>query len=429
MNILLIDHYAGSDRHGMEYRPFYLAREWIRLGHQVTIAAASVSHLRIQAPRIEGEVTEEEIDGIRYVWLRTPEYSGNGMGRVRNILAFLTQLMRHRARFVQDYRPDVVIASSTYPLDTLPGCYFARKSGAKFVFEVHDLWPLSLVELAGMSRWHPFIMLLQWVEDFAYRKSDHVISMLPKADSYMKKHGMAAHKFAYLPNGLHLAEWEGEPLPLPPEHRETLAGLKAEGRFLVGYAGAHGLANALPTLVEAAQLMQSQPAAFVLVGQGPDKNRLQGQVREAGLTNVTFLPPVPKRLIPSLLAAMDALYIGWIRNPIYRFGISPNKLIDYMMAGNPVIHAVEAGNDIVAESRCGLSIPPEDPSAIARAIAQLMELPRTEREAMGRRGREYVLAEHDYQVLAQRFLAIIRQHGAGSDGIPHPLDTRASQLR
>jgi glycosyltransferase involved in cell wall biosynthesis len=101
---------------------------------------------------------------------------------------------------------------------------------------------------------------------------------------------------------------------------------------------------------------------------------------------------------------MDILYIGWRRSPLYRFGVSPNKLFDYMMAGKPIINAISAGNDLVAESGCGISIPPEDPVAIAEAIKKLIDMSPLEREEMGRRGREYVIKNHDYKVLAKRFL-------------------------
>jgi glycosyltransferase involved in cell wall biosynthesis len=408
MNILLINHYAGSNRHGMEYRPFYLAREWVSLGHQVSIVAASCSHVRTQAPRITGDATEEKIEGIRYLWLKTPGYRANGIGRVANILAFVSQLVRQRAALIRNGRPDIVIASSTYPLDVIPARRIAQKCAAQLIYEVHDLWPLSPIELGGMSPGHPFIMLMQWAENFAYRNADRVASMLPKAEDHMRRHGLGPDKFAYLPNGIDTAEWQSDLATMPPAHRAALARMKAEGRFIVGYAGAHGLANALHTLLEAAQHVQRASIGFVLVGQGPEKEALQLQARRLGLMNTEFLPPVPKRCMPALLASMDVLYIGLKRTPIFRFGISPNKLMDYMMAGKPVIQAIEAGNDMVVESECGVSVPPEDPAAVAKAVLQLMSVTPADRRAMGMRGRKYVLANHDYRMLAQRFLSIMQ---------------------
>ena len=407
MNILLINHYAGSKVHGMEYRPFYMAREWMGLGHRVTIVAASSSHLRTVPPVTQGDYTAEDVGGISYVWLRAPGYRGNGVRRVLNIGTFISQLLRHRTRLIRDCRPDVVIASSTYPLDNVPAHLIAKACDARLVYEVHDLWPLTPMELGGMSSRHPFIMLMQWAEDFAYRKADRIVSMLPYAAEHMQRHGMAPHKFVHVPNGIDPVEWQGPGTPIPPEHGDTLARLKAEGRFILGYAGSHGVSNALTFLVDSARLLQAQPVTLVLVGQGPEKNSLQQRAQRMGLDNIMFLPPVPKASIQALLTAIDACFIGWNRKPIYRFGVSPNKLFDYMMAGRPVIHAIEAPGDLVAESGCGLSIPPESPQAIADATLRLMALSPAEREAMGRRGRQYVLAHHDYRVLARQFLEAI----------------------
>jgi glycosyltransferase involved in cell wall biosynthesis len=272
---------------------------------------------------------------------------------------------------------------------------------------VHDLWPLTPIELGGMSPRHPFILLLQRAENYAYRNAHRVASMLPKADSYMREHGMDAHKFSHIPNGIDVAEWQRSTAPIPQEHCGALARLQREGRFLVGYAGSHGLANALSTLVDAAQLLQSQPVAFVLVGQGPEKDSLKKRAEQLGLTNMLFLPPVARETLPQLLAPMNALFIGWGRKPIYRFGISPNKLMDYMMAARPVIHATEAGNDPVLDCGCGISVAPEDPPAVARAVLRLMCLAPADRQAMGLRGKEYALTHHDYRVLGRQFLEIM----------------------
>ena len=117
MNILLINHYAGSTRHGMEYRPYYMAREWVRLGHKVQILAGSYSHVRTIQPEVAGKPLDETIDGIRYRWYPTPRYSGNGVKRALSIGSFLRQVWLDTPRLVREFKPDVVIASSTYPMD------------------------------------------------------------------------------------------------------------------------------------------------------------------------------------------------------------------------------------------------------------------------------------------------------------------------
>lgn len=405
MRILYINHYAGSPRHGMEFRPYYLAREWVKAGHEVHMLAADYSHLRQYNPTLAANYADEDIAGIRYTWCKTPKYEGNGLKRVINIFRFLGRVMGLSGRYLKQWRPDVVIASSTYPLDTVPAAFIAGKTGARLVYEVHDLWPLTPVEVGGMSPKHPFIRLLQWAEDFGYRKADTVVSMLPCAKDYMTEHGMAPEKYVVIPNGVDVAEWQGASEPLPAEHRMRLAELKADKRFIVGYAGGHGLANALDFLLQAAsQLPQDSGVHLVLVGDGPDKAALVSQAQALGLNNVSFLPSIPKRAVPAFLAECDALYIGWRKLPIYRFGINPNKLFDYLMAGKPVLHSVEAGNDMVLDAGAGISVAAEDPAAIADALQRLAALTPNQRGRMGAAGKAYVLAKHDYAVLAKRFL-------------------------
>ena len=408
MNILLINHYAGSVRHGMEFRPYYLAREWVRHGHCVSIVAASESHLRNQAPQLDGRARlDETLDGIHYTWLATPPYRGNGAARVRNMAAFVTRLLRDGNQLAASLKPDVVIASSTYPLDIWPAYRIARRAGARLLFELHDLWPLSPMELGGYSRWHPFIMLLQAAENFACRHADAIVSILPKVGAHLEAHGMAPGKLHLVPNGVDPAEWREHGPDLEPALAAAIDRLKQDGKFVVGYAGTHGISNALQTLLDAAARLRGQPVAFVLVGAGPQKAELQRKAASLGLSGVHFFDPVPKAQVPALLRRFDLAYIGWHRQALYRFGISPNKLIDYMMAARPVLHAVEAGNDPVAEAGCGVTVPPEQAHAIADAILCMMALGPEQRTRLGQRGREFALANHTYPVLGQRFLTAL----------------------
>ena len=405
MNILLINHYAGSPRHGMEYRPYYLAREWVRTGHRVQIVAATYSHVRTNQPEALDEPLDEVISGIDYRWLPTPAYAGNGIGRVRNIAAFLSRLWLETPKLVEEVRPDVVIASSTYPMDIWVARRLARQAGAKLVYEVHDLWPLSPIELSGMSPGHPFIMLCQKAENDAYRDADAVISMLPLVAEHMQSHGLDLRKLHIVPNGVALDDWQGAPQPLaPPETAARLAALRRGGSVIVGYAGSHGLPNTLDVLLDAAAQLRNDPIAFVLVGDGHEKQRLAARVRDEGLAHVVMLDPVPKGQIPALLAMFDIAYIGWQRVPIYRFGIAPNKLMDYMMAGRVVLHSVEAGNDPVAEARCGVTVAPESAEAVVEGLRALVAQTPMTRAVMGERGRAFVIAHHGYDVLAQRFI-------------------------
>ncbi len=406
MRILLINHYAGSVEHGMEYRPYYLGRAWRRAGHAVRIVAASRSHLRTRQPDVRGALASETLDGVEYDWLKTPRYSGNGVARVANMLAFVSRLARERGRYV-DFRPDVVVASSTYPWDIYPAAAIARAAGARLVFEVHDLWPMSPMVLGPMSRRHPFIVSLQWAEDYACRHADRVVSLLPHADRHLVTRGMDPAKFACIPNGIDVAEWDRADRALPAGLDESIAALRRSCRLIVGYAGGHGVSNALDPLLEAARLLEPHRIGVLLVGAGPEKARLMRVACAAGLRLVRFADPVHKSSVPALLRSLDVLFHSLSPSPLYAFGISPNKLMDYMAAGKPVVQAVCAGNDVVAQARCGVTVSPGDAQGIASAVCGLAALDESGRAEMGRRGREHVTAHFDYRVLAERFLAAV----------------------
>ena len=404
MNLLLVNHYAGSPALGMEYRPYCLAREWVRMGHRVLIVGATWSHVRARQP----EAGDETIDGIGYRWLPAPRYQGNGVGRVWNIWRFLAQLWRQAPRLAAEFRPDAVIASSTYPMDIWVARRIARLARAKLVYEVHDLWPLSPIELSGMSPRHPFIRLCQAAEDAAYRDADVVISMLPKVHDHMAAHGLDLRKLTIVPNGIAPEDWQRPPEPLRADVAAAIAGHRAAGRTVVGYAGSMGAPNALGVLLDAAKALTGDAIGFVLVGDGHERAALARRIAAEGLQQVQLLPPIPKAEIPALLGAIDIAYIGWQRVPIYRFGIAPNKLMDYLMAGCAVLHSVQAGNDPVADAGCGLTVAPEDPAAVAQGLQQLAALTAAERRAMGERGRAYVLAHHAWPVLARRFVEALQ---------------------
>ena len=406
MNIFLINHYAGSPKMGMEYRPYYLAQEWIRMGHDVTILVATHSHIRQYNPEQKEDLLEENIDGIRYIWVKTPSYKGNGIGRIKNMFAFIQKTLYKASYFAKNYQPDVVIASSTYPSDNYVARKIAKLSKAKYIYEVHDLWPLSPMELGGMSKFHPFITTMQHGENFAYRKADAIISMLPKTQEHMQSHGLDLSKWHYIPNGVILDEWNNKE-ELNNNTKSTIESIKTKYKTTVAYAGTLGLANALESLVLSAKDITD--VGFVIVGKGPEKENLMKLIKKEKLNNVFILDAISKQEIPSLLELFDFLYIGLQSQALFRFGISPNKLIDYMMAAKPIIQAIDAGNNVVKEVGCGIDVKPEEPKAIVNSIKKLTSLSEEELEKMGQNGKEFVLKNHDYRILAKQFIDIIEK--------------------
>lgn len=391
MNILYIDHYFGSASMGMEFRPYYFAREWVKSGHEVLCVGASYSHLRRAQPENAGFC---KIDGLDFLILKTREYKGNGFRRVLNMLDFMRGLFITARKAILEFNPDIVIASSTYTWDNWAAAYYAKKCGAKYVYELHDIWPLSPMELGGMSKWHPFIWMLQRAENFACRHCNKVISILPAAEEHLKEHGLKPGKFQYVPNGVLLEEWQNVAEPCNRE---------ANRPFTIGYVGGHALSNALDTLCEAAKKLVD--IKFVLVGSGAEKARLREKCKD--IPNVEFRDPVKKSNVPATLREFDCLYIGWTKSPLYRFGISPNKIYDYMMSGRPIVHAVDAANDPVMDAGCGISCAPENVEALVGAIMRMHDMPIKVRRDMGRRGHEFVLKNNLIPDLSRKFLEAI----------------------
>ena len=402
MKILLINHYAGSPNLGMEFRPYYVTKGWVKLGHEVLIVGGSYSHLR----KVQPQSCEEMIDDMRYRWVKVNPYKGNGIGRIISMFSFVTKLYCNYRRYLRNFKPDIVIASSTYPLDIYPAYRIARHYHAKLIYEVHDLWPLSPMELGGYSKKHPFIRIMQKAEDDCYRYADAVVSMLPKAEEHMREHGLTRDKFHYVPNGIVLSDWNN-PKGIPEEHGLLLSKLRAEGKFIVGFAGAHGIANSLYAVIDAVSSLTEQNVVLVLVGGGQEKENLIKYAHKKGVTNVYFLLPITKLAIPNLLKEMDVLYIGLQKQSLFRFGISPNKMFDYMMAAKPIIQAIDAGNNLVREADCGIDVEPDNVSEISKAILALKSMSEEERRKLGENGKKFVLSNHTYQVLGKRFLDIM----------------------
>lgn len=373
------------------------------MGHQVLIVGATYSHLRKKQPVKQGF---EKIDGIDYYWIKTNEYHGNGAKRVLSMFGFVVKACLKYKGICRNFKPDVVVASSTYTFDNYAARRIAKHFSAKYIYEIHDLWPLSPIELGGMNPRHPFIAMLQHAENYAYKQCDAVISILPNAKEHCTEHDLAPDKFFHVPNGIVKEDWD-KPAELPAAHQQLIEKLKSQGRFLVAFAGAHGIANSLPSIIDACASLQEKGVSLLLVGTGQEKERLIQYTQNQGYKNIHFLPAINKHSIPTFLRQMDVLYVGLQRQSLFRFGISPNKIFDYMMAAKPIIQAIDSGNDLIGEAECGITVEPENATAIAEAIVQLADLTPEERQKLGENGHQYVLKHHTYNVLAQQFVNAI----------------------
>lgn len=405
MNILLINHYAGSQKYGMEYRAYYLAKEWVKLGNQVTIVAATFSHLRLNNPVVEKDYQFELIDGIKYIWFKTPAYEGS-LKRILNMGTFVYKVNKYAKRLSKEERPNLVIAGSCYPLDNYVAHKIAQLSGSKYTYEVRDIWPMSPKLIGGYSDHHPFIWVMQKAEDYAYRHVDKVVSLLWNAEGHMLERGLPHGKFVCVPNGYYPDEWTSDKfdLPLPEEHQRAFDKLK--GKTIVGFAGGFAASGNVISLVKAADVLKDRSDIhFVLVGKGPELPSYNKVIEENNLLNITILPSVPKSLIPAINKHFDIAHLGGLHSELHQYGTSYNKMTDYMLCSLPIVQSVDEPGSVVERVGCGIRVEAENVEAIAKAIAQLADMPSDERKKMGIKGKEYVVNNLPWNKLAKDFLA------------------------
>ncbi len=405
MNILLINHYAGSPEMGMEFRPYYFARKWVEQGHEVSVLAADYSHLRRVNPQVEYDLKCEKIDGISYYWIKTKEYKSNGVKRALSMFEFVHKARRNVPKLISMIMPDVVICSSTYPLDTYIGQRIKRISNktVKLVHEIHDMWPLTPVELGHMSRWNPFILLLQRAENSFCRNADEVVSLLPEAKSYLMDHGMSPDKYHVVTNGIVLEEWQN-PQELPTYIEDHFRNMKQKGYTNICFCGSIHKASALEFLIKAAAQMDNVSVTFI--GPGFDRNDLEKEA-EPYADRIKFFNAIPKRCMPNVFKEIDIFYVGSLDYPLNRFGICMNKVFDAMMGGKPILYAVKGPNNYVEDYQCGITIPPENTEALIEGIKKLECMTETEKRIMGENGRKAALNIFNYDKLAQKFLEVL----------------------
>ena len=408
MNIALIAHFAGSPHHGMVYGHYFLAKEWIKLGHDITIIASGYVHTRHSNPELDNHlITEEYIDGIRYLWIKTPKYNpASNIGRALNILCFST-LTRY-VKLPLDHI-DLVVSSSHHTLSIFAALKLAQQFSAKLVYEVRDLWPMGLIELGEISIHNPFIKLLQYGEDLSYKNADKVISLMPYAKEYMMQRGMAEEKFTYIPNGF---DDTGEPAhdsPLPQFHQAALDKFKRNNHFVVIYAGNFGNANEISTLIESLTLCQNQKVAVILVGKGPYLLALNKLVCNKHLEHrVSILPPLSKALVLDLIKQADLGFIGLKDQTMFRFGISPTKINDYFKARIPILYAINYRDEAIESSGVIFQCQSGSPDSVAKKIDLISSLPTAERKEIGDKGYQWALLNRGYSQLAARFIDVLK---------------------
>jgi glycosyltransferase involved in cell wall biosynthesis len=401
MHILLVHQvFLSTDEPG-NTQHYEFARHLTRSGHRVTILAGTRSYLT--GRQVSSAKRETLAPGLEV--LRCPVWSSVHRSFIHRTIGFLSFMLSSLWRGLGVRHVDLVWSTSP-PLPQICTAWaLAWLKRVPHVFEVRDPWPSVAIEL-GVLRSHLLIALACWAERFLYRHSKRIIVNSPGFIPYLRQAGVPEAKIALVPNGVDTTLYDldssGEPFRLAH-------GL--QGKFVVLYAGAHGLSNDLVTLLQAAdRLRQDRRLIFVLLGDGKEKPSLMAQAGQMGLENVLFLPAVPKADMPGVLAAADCGVA--ILRPIPLFATTyPNKVFDYMAAGRPVVLAIDGViRDVVEGAGAGLAVPPGNPEALAEAVRLLAADPDKARQ-MGRRGRTCVEQRFDRRHLAQQLEEVLLEAG------------------
>ena len=416
LSVWIFNHYANTPDRPAGVRHYALGKELVERGIEVTIFAAGYSHATAEGSMAGDHrlMARETIDGIHFVWLRTFPYQVNDWRRKLNMLSYSALVI---PASLTRPRPDIVIGSTVHPFAALAGWVAAKVRGARYMYEVRDLWPQTLVDLGALSPTGIGARGMWAIESFLVRRAEAVISLLPLISLYLESRGLPSDHVRYLPNGAKLSEFDATRDRLLQRPSRTLAGLleevarrRAAGEVVFTYTGQHGHVNRLDVVLDALDLVNRQTShrlSVHFVGDGPEKERLVARAQQMGLHNAIFHDPVPKSDLPAFLASVDVGLVHTTATPVYRYGISFNKLFDYMAASLPVAFATTTAADPVRASGAGLTVAPDDPQALADGMIALIEAGPDGRRQMGERGRDFAELEHDMDVLGARLAAIL----------------------
>jgi glycosyltransferase involved in cell wall biosynthesis len=402
MHILLI-HQAfasidepGGTRHH-EFARFLAAR-----GDTVTVITSPVSYLTGGLPDANSFSGNNpaEPGGVEILHART--YPAMHSSFFQRILAFVSFMVSSFFMGMRVRKVDLVWGTSPPIFQGLTAWMLARLRRVPFLFEVRDLWPDFAVAV-GVLHNRTLIRLSIWLEHFLYRRADLVVVNSPGFIAHVTAGG--ARRVEFVPNG-------ADPGMFTPLDRGASfrSANHLEDKFVVLYAGAHGLSNDLGVVLEAAAILQGQPATagvtIALLGDGKEKSNLKKQAASMELANVLFLPPVPKTEMAAVLAGADACLA--ILKPVDEYKTTyPNKVFDYMAAGRPVVLAIDGViREVVEAAGCGIFVQPGDPPALAEAIRSLagdIEQART----MGLRGPGYLEQHFNRSTLAVKLVDIL----------------------
>lgn len=402
MRILFLSHYFPPEVNAPATRTFEHCREWARMGHEVTVLTCAPNHPMGELyPGYRNRWwSVEQRDGIRVVRLKTYITANEGfVKRTWNYVFFMLMCIL-AAPFAG--RAEVVISTSPQFFNGLAGYFVSRMKRAPWVLEIRDLWPESILAVGAVKNRH-LIRLLEGIETFMYRRADLVVSVTKSFLAHIGARGVPAERMAVIRNGVDLSVFSER-----PRDEAYARELGLEGKFVGAYVGTHGMAHGLDTIIEAAELLRDDPGiAFLMVGDGAERARLEQEVARRRLPNVLMLGQQPKEAMPRILSITDASLVLLKKLPLFETVI-PSKIFESMATKKPIVLGVEGEvKGIIEEAGSGLCIEPESALELADALRRLAADSALCRQ-LGDAGAEYVARCFDRRVLASEFEGRLR---------------------
>lgn len=366
MNIWLINHYAVPPQYYPLARQTYFAKYLMQMGHQVTIFAASSVHNSTLNLITDGSPWRQEtVEGVHYVYVKCCGYRGNGVKRFYNMCEFARKLPGVCRHFD---RPDAIVATSMPPMSCAAGIKLARKYGCASVAEIADLWPESIVAYGLAGPKNPVVLALRRLEKWIYEKADAVVFTAEGAYDYILERDwekdVPRSKVHYINNGVDLALFDEN----AEKWRLADGDLDDPDVFKVVYTGSIRKVNNLGLLLDAAKEVRDPRIRFLIWGDGDERAALEKRVEKEQIANVRFKGRVEKKYVPSIVSRADLNLAHNTPTPLFRVGISFNKLFDYLAAGKPVLSDFPCPYNPAVTYGAGTQV--DDPTAehIAREI-------------------------------------------------------------
>jgi glycosyltransferase involved in cell wall biosynthesis len=403
MNIWFISKYASPPLYAkVPSRLFYLAKEAKKLGNQVCLITSDSNHFT-SIPETGKVYNYENQDTVDIVWIKTKKYKKTAsIERILSWLDFELKLFRMPLKNLN--KPDVVIISSLSIFTIFYGYFLKKRYSSFLVFEIRDIWPLTLIEEGGFSKWHPLSIIIGFVEKFGYKNSDLIVGTMPNLKQHVLNRGVLNKPVFCSPLGFEPNKYVEEDLSL----NNPFQNLIPEEKVVIGYAGSMGISNGLDIFIEAIKSMNSYTNIhFLLVGSGDLKEKFQNSLSEN--TNVTFLPRIEQDHVKYFLNKCDILYLSTQNSKVWDFGQSMNKVVEYMLAAKPIIATYTGFPSMINEANCGIFLNTTKPQDLINTFLKYALMSNKEKEAIGKNGRNWIFENRKYNKLASEYFAKINQ--------------------